>query len=272
MDGPGSPPQTTPQYEGYRMFLKSISGGAIRTLFETLKEVLHDVSLVFDATGIKLVTMDGSRCALIYLKLHADAFEEFHCPGPLHCGLNMSNMFKLLRTMGSHDTIVMYATTQEVNELGIRITNVERHSTTDFRLKLLDVDTETIEIPAVQFDAVLTLPSVYFQRICRDMLNLADTMSISTRDDELILSCDGDFARQETVISAADECMNVHTAAATQVQGRYSLKYLTLFCRASSLSTTLEMFLKEAYPLVIKFNVASLGEIRFCLAPKMDDL
>jgi hypothetical protein len=32
------------------------------------------------------------------------------------------------------------------------------------------------------------------------------------------------------------------------------------------------MYVKEAYPLIIKYNVASLGEIRFCLAPKMDDM
>ena len=254
----------------YRMYLKSISGGAIRTLFETLKEVLHDVSLIFDSTGVKLVTMDGSRCALIYLKLHADSFEEYHCPGPVQAGINMNNMFKLLRTTGSHDTIVMYATAAEHNELGIKINNVERNSTTDFRLKLLDVDSENIQIPAVSFDAVLTLPSTYFQRICRDMLNLSETMTIATRGNDLVLSCEGDFARQETLISESDDCMSVQTASTKSVQGCYSLKYLTLFCRASSLSTTLEMFLKESYPLVIKFNVASLGEIRFCLAPKMD--
>jgi proliferating cell nuclear antigen len=257
--------------DGYRMYLKSISGGAIRTLFECLKEVLHDVSLVFDPSGIKLVTMDGSRCALIFLKLNAESFEEYHCPGTIQCGVNMGSMFKLLRITGSHDTIVMYSTTTETNELGIKIANNERNSATDFKLRLLDVDSENIQIPSVQFDAVLTLPSAYFQRICRDMLNISDTMTVSTRGSELVLSCDGDFARQETVISEADECMNVQTISEKAVQGRYSLKYLTLFCRASSLSTTLEMFLKESYPLVIKYNVASLGQIRFCLAPKMDE-
>ena len=254
------------------MYLKSISGGAIRTLFETLKEVLHDVNLVFSPEGVRLVTMDGSRVALIYLKLRAESFEEYHCTGTVNCGVNMNSMFKLLRITGSHDTIVMYCTTGNAHELGIRIANSERNTSTDFKLKLLDVDSENIQIPAVSFDAVLTLPSAYFQRICRDMLNLSDTITVSTRGPQLVLSCSGDFASQETVISEAADCMSVHTASEKNVQGRYSLKYLTLFCRASSLSTTLEMFLKEAYPLIIKYNVASLGEIRFCLAPKMDDM
>lgn len=257
-------------YAPYCMYLKSVSGGAIRTLFETLKELLHDVSLEFDPTGIKLVTMDGSRCALIYLKLHADSFEEYHCPGTFHAGVNMNNMFKLLRITGSHDTIVMYALHNQSDEMGIRISNVERNSSTDFKLKLLDVDAENISIPAVTFDCVLTLPSAFFQKIARDMLNLSDTMIVATRGGELVLSCAGDFARQETVICEADECMSVQTASENTVQGRYSLKFLTLFCRASSLSSTLELFLKESYPLLMKFSVAGLGEIRFALAPKMD--
>lgn len=256
-------------YSQYTMYLKSISGGAIRTLFETLKEVLHDVSLVFDKTGVKLCTMDGSRCALIFLKLNADAFEEYHCPGTFHAGVNMNNMFKLLRITGSHDTIVLYA--KESSQLGITISNTDRNSSTEFKLKLLDVDAENIQIPAVTFDAVLTLPSAFFQRLCRDMCNLSDTMVVATRGSDLVLSCTGDFANQETVIRESDECMNVTTTSPKNVQGRYSLKFLTLFCRASALSNTLEMFLKESYPLVIKFNVASLGEIRFCLAPKMDE-
>lgn len=257
---------------GYRMYLKSISGGAIRTLFETLKEVLHDVNLVFSPEGMRLVTIDGSRTAMVYLKLHAESFEEYRCTGTVHCGVNMNSMFKLLRITGSHDTIVMYCTTENTHELGIRVSNVERNASTDFKLRLLDVDSENIQIPAVSFDAVLTLPSTYFQRMCRDMLNLSDTITVSTRGPELVLSCHGDFASQETVISESEDCMSVHTASDKHVQGRYSLKYLTLFCRASSLSTTLEMYLKEAYPLIIKYNVASLGEIRFCLAPKMDDV
>lgn len=258
-------------YAPYRMYLKSVSGGAIRTLFETLKEVIHDVNLVFDSTGVKLVCLDGSRCAMIYLKLHAENFEEYHCPGTFHAGVNMHNLFKLLRITSSHDTVVIYATHAESNEMGITISNVERNTSTDFKLKLLDVDFENITVPAVTFDAVLTLPSAYFQRICRDMLNLSDVMIVATCGNDLVLSCNGDFARQETVIRESDDCMSIQTASPQLVQGRYSLKFLTLFCRASSLSNTMEMYLKQDFPMVIKFAVASLGEIRFCLAQKMDE-
>lgn len=261
-----------PATESRRLvFIKSIQGGAIRTLFEVLKEIVHDVNLQFDSTGVKLLTMDGARCALVYLRLRADAFEDFSCHGKFSVGVNMASVFKLVRTCGSHDTITLYIDADNTNELGITISNHDKNSVTDFKLKLLDVDSEDINIPDVEFDSIVTMPSAYFQRICRDMLNISEHMTIRSQGEQLWLSCNGDFARQETVIGPADAGMSLSAKSSKVIEGTFSLKYLSLFCKAANLANTTEMFLKESYPIIIKYNVASLGEIRFCLAPKIDD-
>ena len=253
------------------LFLKTIQGNAIRTLFEVLKEIVHDVSMRIDTTGVKLLTLDGARCALVYMRLRADAFEEYVCNGTFDLGVNMSSMFKLVKTSGSHDTITMYMDTTTDNELGITIQNAEKNSVTDFKLKLLDVDDEIITLPDVEFDNVITMPSAFFQRLCRDMLNIGDTMVIKSTGNQLVLACNGDFARQETVIGEADAGMVMSSKSDKTIEGRFSLKYLSLFCKAANLSNTIELYLKEAYPLILKYNVASLGELRFCVAPKVDD-
>ena len=253
------------------LFVKSIQSGALRTLFEVLKEIVHDVNLVFDASGIKLLTMDGARCALIYLKLDAPAFEEYSCVGKFSIGVNMASVFKLVRTCGTHDTITFYMDADNTNELGITIANSDKNSVTDFKLKLLDVDSEEISIPDVEFDSIVTMPSAYFQRICRDMLNLSNVMTIKSEGNRLWLSCNGDFARQETVIGEADAGMSLSSKSDKVIEGRFSLKYLSLFCKAANLANTTEMLMKESYPLIIKYAVASLGEIRFCLAPQLGD-
>ena len=253
-------------------YLKSIQGGAIRTLFEVLKEIVHDVSLQFDSTGIRLLTMDGARCALISMKLRADSFEVFQCNGKYTVGINVASMFKLVRITGSHDTISLYMLSSCSNELGITIQNSDKNSVTNFHLKLLDVDSEEVVIPDVEFDSVITMPSTYFQRLCRDALNLADHMTIRSAGGTLVLSCQGDFARQETVIGQADAGMSICTRPdASAVEARFSLKYLSLFCKSSSLCNTMEMFLKESFPLILKYNIASLGEVKFALAPSADE-
>ena len=267
----GSGAAENPNRDKYIMYLKSVQGSAIRSLFETMKEIVHDVSLEFDNTGIKIQTLDGARCAYIYLKLNGDSFEEYHCPGKWQVGVNMASMFKLLRMAGSHDTVIMYATHEASNELGIQIQNAEKNSNTVFSLKLLDVDSEEISIPDVEYDAIITLPSAYFQRICRDMLNLSNSMTIRSEGGVLTLSCSGDFASQSTQIGEAHEGMAISGNSGKVVQGVFSLKYLVLFCRASNMCNTIELYLRESFPLIMRFNVASLGEIRFCLAPNVGE-
>ena len=256
---------------GKVLYLKSIQGNAIRTLFEVLKEIVHDVNLCIDPSGVKLLTMDGARCALVYMRLRADAFEEYHCEGTFNLGLNMGNVFKLLKTSGSHDTVTLYMDSMNSNELGIQIQNAEKNSVTDFKLNLMDVDEDIIVLPDVVFDSVITMPSAFFQRMCRDMSNISETMIIRSEGGKLVLGCKGDYARQETVIGEADAGMNINTRSDKVISGRFSLKYLSLFSKAANLSNTIELFLKEAFPLILKYNVASLGELRFCVAPKLDE-
>ena len=51
------------------------------------------------------------------------------------------------------------------------------------------------------------------------------------------------------------------------IQGEFSLKNLGYFIKCTNLCNSVEMYLENNLPLIVKYNVASLGEIRLCLAP-----
>ena len=51
------------------------------------------------------------------------------------------------------------------------------------------------------------------------------------------------------------------------IQGVFSLKNLGYFIKCTNLCSQIELYLENNLPLVIKYNVASLGEIKLCLAP-----
>jgi proliferating cell nuclear antigen len=263
----------------YTLYVKTVQGGALRSLFEVLCHIVHDTNLSWepltdgddDKGGLRVLTMDGARCALIFLRLDAESFDEYHCPGQLVTGVNMTSLWKLLKTASSHDTITLYIEAASPHELGITITNSEKNARTNYSLKLLDCDSETIKIPEAKFDRVLTLPSAYFQRLCREMTYLGEFMRISTDGVALTLSCDGSFASQSTTVGEADGCMAITETTGESVEGTFSLRYLSLFTRASGLCNTVQLFLKKDYPLVLSYSVASLGSLKFCLANRIED-
>jgi len=44
-----------------------------------------------------------------------------------------------------------------------------------------------------------------------------------------------------------------------------------MFTKCTNLSNTVDIYLKNNYPLIICYNVGSLGILKLCLAPKIND-
>jgi proliferating cell nuclear antigen len=247
--------------------IRSVQGSVIKSLFDTLKEILHDVSVTFDSTGIKISAMDGAKVSLVHMKLNAESFEEYKCEGSFELGINVANMFKLLRSAGSHDSILFRYLKSNPHVLEITIQNFEKNSLTTFNLKLIEIDSAYIEINDLEFDTIISIPSSYFQRLCRDMSELTDYLWIEKKDGTVSFCSDflsaTDFASQRTILGESDTG-KITTVEDSDYSNKFSLKYLTGFAKASGLSSVVELYLKSSFPLVLKY---SIGSMKFVIAP-----
>ena len=140
-------------------------------------------------------------------------------------------------------------------------------------LNLLDINEDVIQIPDVEFDSVITMQSNDFQKLCRDMLPLHNILKITSTNGEFVLSVKGDFAEQSIKIG---ETVNGLTfskqmEANKVVEGEFDLKYINLFTKSTNLCSTIEIFIRQNYPLILLYSVANLGSLKFCLAPKTED-
>tara|TARA_B100001287_G_C22575006_1_gene478156 strand:+ start:70 stop:861 length:792 start_codon:yes stop_codon:yes gene_type:complete len=256
----------------YLINIKTVQTGAFRILVEALKEILTDTNIIFDDSGIKLIATDNSHIVLIHMKLLADKFEHFFCDKRITIGLNMNNLYKLIKTMSNNDILTLFIEKEFPNKLGIKINNMEKNSQTIFKLNLLDISDEEINIPPAVFETELTLPSSDFQKLIRDMTNIGENIEIKSIGNTLLLSCEGDFANQETILSETQNGLNFSMTSKPElpIQGIFSLKYLILFTKCTNLCNLIHMYIKNDYPLIIKYDIANLGEIKLCLSPLVD--
>ena len=254
----------------YVLEVKTVQSQAFKILVECLKELLTDTCVDFDETGMKIVCTDTSHCVLAHCKLQADKFEYYYCKSKISIGINFINFYKLIRTINSNDTLTLFIESSDLNHLGIKIENGEKNSKTTYKLNLLDLDSQQIQIDNAEFSTVINLPSVDFQKWCRDMHNIAETVEIKNIGNQLIMSCKGDFCSQETIIVDNETSGNTITYKKNSkdiVQGIFNLKYLVLFSKCSNLCSTVELLLKNDYPIIVRYLVASLGELKLCLSP-----
>mgnify|MGYP001171517017 CR=1 FL=1 len=249
--------------------IKTIQSSIIKTLIEALKEILNDTVIEINSECIKIVTMDNSHIILVHLKLFADKFEYYTCEKPFSIGINMLNLYKIIKTVNNNDVLTLFVYKNNLNQLGIKIENMDKNTKTTYFLNLLDLNNDQFEIPEVEFNSVITLPSNDFQKLMRDMNNIADYVEIKNTDNKFILTCQGDFCSQETVLSDNDLVM-INGKTSDIIQGNFNLKYLVLFTKCTNLSNNVELYLKNDYPLIIKYATAGLGQLKLCLSPQSE--
>ena len=245
------------------MKLVTIQAAAFKSTFEVLKDVLNDVNIYFRKEGMFIVTLDTARTSLVDIFLPADNFEEYECETEeVIAGINISNTFKLLKTINNTDVLQIDINCKEY--MNISISSDTKKTQTKFQLKLLDINESRIEVPEVEMTTITTLPSIDFQRMCRDMSNIGSYIEIVRSGKEIKFNCEGDFANQETVIETVEE--------SPTIRGSYSLKYLNIFTKATSMCASVEIIQETGNRfLILKYNVANLGELKFYLATKVSE-
>lgn len=252
----------------YIMEIKTAKSSVIRGLAEALKESLTDVNLEFSSSGIRILDVDNARTTVVHLKLDADKFEHYKCPKKEIKGINVNYFFKIMKSVSNSDTLTFFIEKNDENNLGITLENADKNTKTTYKLKTLDLNLEKISIPDVDFDSHILMPSIDFQKYIRDMKNLSDKVEIKCIGKQLSFKCSGDYADQETIIFQSTTSDTKITSNDDVIfQGTFSLESLLSFTKCTNLSNSVEIFMKNDYPLILRYKVGPLGEIKYGLTP-----
>ena len=256
------------------MTIKTVQITPFRVLMTALKDILLETNIVFQPDGIRIVNMDKSHTILVHLFLAASNFEVFECKkNKIVIGVNMIHMFKVINTIDNDDTLTLYIRNCDyddgiVQHLSFKFENSDIKQFKTQHLRLIEPDPDEMQVPDVSFSSIINLPSTDFQKIIRDLSCISDKLEIKSVANELIFRCSGQFATAEIRRTESEGGMAfIQKQEGTMVtQGEFSLKNLTYFIKCTNLCSQIELYIENNLPLIVKYYVASLGEIKLCLA------
>jgi proliferating cell nuclear antigen len=248
----------------------------IRNMITAIKDILTDATIVFTKQGMKIINFDKTHTIVLNVSLDARKFERYVClPEKIMVCANTFQLFKVISTMSNDDTLSMYIEKADYNEgvvshLGLQYDNGSIKQCYSQKLRLLDPDPEELIVPNVTYSTVINLPTADFQKFIRDLNGISDRIEIKYSNNVLMFSAEGMFASSRIYRSESDgfmELVQKPQDASVVIQGEFSLKSLSHFIKCTPLCTHLELYLGNDLPLIVKYDVASLGEIKLCLAP-----
>ena len=260
---------------GNVLTIKTVQIAPFRTLMTALKDILLESNISFQPDGIRIINMDKSHTILVHLFLPASKFEFYECnKEKIIIGVNMFHLFKLINSIDNDDTLTIYIENADyfdgiVSHLALKFENGDIKQCKTQKLKLIEPEQDELEVPEVKFSSIINLPSQDFQKIIRDLSCISDKLEIKSVGNELIFKCQGQFASAEIHRAETDGSMEftMKPELSKIIQGEFSLKNLGYFIKCTNLCNQIEIYLENDLPLIVKYDVASLGWIRLALVP-----
>lgn len=266
-----------------RLFeIKTLKSIIIKSVFEIIKPYIKETNILITEEGLKVATMDTAKSSLTYIKLNAGKFESYMCKGPIIIGVDTTTLFKTIKSANRRETITFYMNKNEQDKLGIELSDPFMGKVKDYKINLLNLEDKLINIPTMDYNCVINLPSNQFQQIIKDIHLLeGKTVDIQSIGKNICFSCTDGIAELKTNISELDNNVNkeqlellqqngedIKSIKFTQsdtkiIQGRFKLSNLMNFIKASHLCDNMNILLANDKPLILEYFIADLGIMRF---------
>ncbi|KAI9199432.1 proliferating cell nuclear antigen, N-terminal domain-containing protein [Polychytrium aggregatum] len=248
----------------------------LKKIMDALKELVSEANFDCNDTGIALQAMDNSHVALVALLLRSNGFDPYRCDRNLSLGISLVSLGKILKCAGNDDVITIKAE-DSGDHLSLMFESPNQDRVSEYELKLMDIDSEHLGIPETDYDTVVRMSSAEFQRICRDLRVLSESVTIDATKSGVRFTATGDVGKGSITLKQGGTIDDEKGSSNTTIEMNqpcsltFCLRYLTDFTKATSLSDTVTLSMSDGVPLLIEYKIEDMGYIRYYLAPKIGD-
>ncbi|RWS29053.1 proliferating cell nuclear antigen-like protein, partial [Leptotrombidium deliense] len=263
-----------------KMFEAKLSQGAIlKKILDAIKDLVNEASWDCSSTGMSLQAMDTSHVSLVAVQLKSEGFDKYRCDRSVTLGMNLASLSKILKCAGNDDTITIKAP-DDGDKITLVFDAKNESEVAEYEIKLMNLDSEYLGIPDTTYSVTVKMPAQKFQRICRDLAQIGDAVTISCVKDSVRFAAKGDMGSGTVNLyqtSSADKPEDaVHVTMQEPIILSFALKYLNHFAKATPLSSQVTLSLSADVPLVVEYTIVDedndeVGSIRYYLAPKIEE-
>ncbi|XP_068213468.1 proliferating cell nuclear antigen-like [Palaemon carinicauda] len=240
-----------------------------------IKDLLNEATWVCTESGVQLQAMDTSHVSLVSLNLLAEGFDKYKCDRDLVMGINISVMSKLLKCANDDDDVITIKAKDNADTITFIFESRSQQKKSKYVMKLMNLDKEYLNIPDIDHNCTIRMPSNEFSLICRDLSQFGDSIDITCIKDSVKFSTAGDIGTANikfTKMSSEDNKeRTVKVEAQKPIKMTFSCRYLNLFTNATAFSPRVSLFMSPNVPMVVEYSIEDVGNIRYFLAPKIEE-
>ncbi len=261
---------------------------AFSGIFQHMKHFCDHVNIVFEKGRAYAQGMDSSHISIFELFIPAAWFDSYNHPdnGNITIGINVGLFHRILNTRDEGQEIVIKYDPEKEDKLYLHfITSSATSSKTlfdkHFELPLIDIETDMMSIPDVEYAAEFSLSSANFAGIVGQLKQFGADMIICCNEDEIRLTAkSADTGNMSVVVPIDDLSLFAINEGETLVLS-FSLSHLHNICSFHKVSDSVNVKISDNYPLKATYLLEKVGDeeddvsgkarIVVFLAPRISD-
>lgn len=251
-----------------------VQSSILKKVLDAIKDLLNEATFDCSDSGMQLQAMDNSHVSLVSLNLRSDGFDLYRCDRNLSMGINLGSMFKIMKCAANDDILTIKAQ-DNADTVMFMFESPNQEKVSDYEMKLMDIDQEHLGIPETDYSSIIKMPSGEFSRICKDLSQFGESMVISCTKEGVKFSAAGDVGSANIKLAQTSNVDKEEEAVIIEMQEPVTLtfacRYLNSFTKASPLSGQVILSMSADVPLVVEYKIGEIGQIRYYLAPKIED-
>jgi len=279
------------------------------TIFQTIKGIAEHIVIYFTDEKMFIQTMDSSKVSVLEIVILCSWFDFYSCQhDDIKIGINTNILYKILSSREKTQTIHFEYNTEddscnqdklfvnmesviedkitnsviipssEINSNEITTVGLKNHKDVYnryFEVPLIDLENELMEIPDIEYEAEISLPSTNFAILIYQLKGFGEVLNIKCNENDIQFISKSMESGSMRVEIKIDELTGFSIIEGENINVSFGLQYLNTISSYCKISKTVELKIRRNYPIRIDYLFGETGSeegsIKFFLSPKIDD-
>jgi len=244
-------------------------------IFQHMKNFTDHINIMFERDRLYIQCMDSARVSIFEIDIPSKWFDEYRLTGSTNANIGVSStlLYKILNARDKTHTVHLFTAD---DKLAVNFTSVDK-TTFDkkFEIPLIDLDSELLEVPVIDYQAEFSISSAHFANIIGQLKIFGDTMEMKCTEEMVVLYANSQENGKMCVEIKIDELTAYAIEEGEELVSSFSIQYLQNICLYNKLAKEVDVMFSREYPLKIVYFLgekesSDLGKITFYLAPKIE--
>ncbi|PIN98242.1 MAG: hypothetical protein COT90_05205 [Candidatus Diapherotrites archaeon CG10_big_fil_rev_8_21_14_0_10_31_34] len=209
----------------------------------------------FNDSGISFKAIDPSQIVLVDYAITKSSFDKYVIE-PTYVGVDLVELNKIMSRLLPNDRMTLDLTE---NEMSIHFAGELSRS---FRLPLIDVSEQEINVPSTKFDATIEINARIFKEALKDASLFGSSVVLRAKGNQFMIEARGSSGTLKTV---AKEAKKVIVKTNSEVVSKYSLNFLSNIVKEAEPDSKIKLELKGDAPMKVSYSIGG-SQIQFHLA------